>query len=116
MNIEHFHKKLLKKESELVESLARFESEVRLAGEPEVRDSIDDATISQGTSEVFEEATVFASTLEEVRDALQRIEKGNYGVCTLCGEKIETARLEAVPWAPYCLADQEKQDARSKAL
>jgi len=41
---------------------------------------------------------------------LKRIEDGSYGKCTACGRQIEAARLEAVPWAAYCLQDQEKQD------
>ena len=45
-----------------------------------------------------------SETLEQVRDALRRLQNGSYGKCTLCGRQIEHARLEAVPWTPYCLA------------
>jgi DnaK suppressor protein len=41
---------------------------------------------------------------------LRRIENGTYGKCIACGRQIEAARLEAVPWAQYCLEDQEKRD------
>jgi len=34
--------------------------------------------------------------------ALARLEKGNYGICALCGEPISRARLKAVPWADRC--------------
>jgi RNA polymerase-binding transcription factor len=51
--------------------------------------------------------------LIQVRDALKRIEGGTYGRCSACGLQIEAARLEAVPWAAYCLEDQEKQDKRA---
>jgi len=44
---------------------------------------------------------------------LQRIKDGTYGKCTLCGRQIEPARLEAIPWAAYCLEDQEKLDAQA---
>lgn len=36
--------------------------------------------------------------------ALLRIEKGVYGKCEVCGEKIEEARLEADPAATTCTA------------
>jgi RNA polymerase-binding transcription factor DksA len=53
------------------------------------------------------------STLEQVQDALHRIENGTYGTCIVCGRSIEPARLEALPWAAKCLLeDQENQDAR----
>jgi DnaK suppressor protein len=44
--------------------------------------------------------------LAEVEQALERLEKGTYGVCEACGEKIEDVRLEARPEARLCLPDQ----------
>ena len=35
--------------------------------------------------------------------ALSRIEKGTYGICEVCGEKISEARLEADPAATTCV-------------
>ena len=110
MNTEHFKKRLRDKERELQSNLAGLEGEARASGEAEVRDSIDDATSSQGTSESFEEGILVSQTLEQVGDALHRLEDGSYGKCTLCGRQIEHTRLEAVPWTPYCLEDQQKQD------
>ena len=112
MNTQHFEKRLRDKERELESTLAGLEGEGRISGEAEVRDSIDEATASQGVSESFEESAVLSHTLEQVRDALSRIKDGTYGVCTLCGRQIDRARLEAVPWTPYCLEDQEKQDRK----
>jgi DnaK suppressor protein len=37
-------------------------------------------------------------TLAEIDLSLRRIEKGEYGVCSLCGEKIPLVRLKAIPW------------------
>ena len=115
MNTEHFKQRLLNKERELVGEMARLEQEARDSGEAEVRDSTDDATSAQGTSEALEEDVLISQTLTLVRDALKRIEAGTYGKCIVCGRQIEAARLEAVPWAAYCLEDQEKQDKRAHA-
>jgi len=41
--------------------------------------------------------------LQEIDDALQRIEKGAYGICEATGKPIAKARLEAKPWARYCV-------------
>jgi len=112
MNIESFKKRLLDKERDLQTNLAGLEQDGRDSGEAEVRDSIDDATTSQGTSEAFAESTLLSETLEQVQDALRRIEAGTYGTCTRCGRPIEPARLEAIPWTPYCLEDQEKLDRK----
>lgn len=37
-----------------------------------------------------------------LRDALARIENGTYGICEVCGEAIEAARLDANPTARTC--------------
>ena len=52
--------------------------------------------------------------LRNVRLALQRIEDGTYGTCLRCDEDINPKRLNAVPWAPFCISCQEIAD-RSKA-
>ena len=41
--------------------------------------------------------------LSEIDDALGRIEKGKYGICEGTGKPIPKARLEATPWARYCV-------------
>ena len=115
MNTERFKQRLLDKERELVQEMARLEDEARDSGEAEVRDPTDDATSSESTSEALEEDALVSRTLTEVRDALKRIDDGTYGKCTVCGRPIEAARLEAVPWAAYCLEDQEKLDQAAHA-
>jgi DnaK suppressor protein len=110
MNILRFKQRLLDKERELRSSIARLEGEARTSGETEVRDSTDAATSSEGVSEVLEEDALASRTLVQVADALRRIEGGTYGKCGACGRQIEAARLEAIPWAQFCLEDQVRQD------
>ncbi len=42
-------------------------------------------------------------TLEQVNEALSRMELGTYGHCVECGELISKARLEAIPYARHCI-------------
>lgn len=37
-----------------------------------------------------------------VQNALSRIDRGEYEYCTDCGQKIDSARLEALPYADTC--------------
>ena len=46
--------------------------------------------------------------LREVEDALERIEAGTYGTCSVCGKRIPVERLEAVPWTTLCIDDARK--------
>lgn len=43
----------------------------------------------------------------EVEGALARMRDGRYGVCLRCEEPIKPRRLEAIPWARYCVGCQE---------
>lgn len=45
-----------------------------------------------------------------IDEALKRIEAGEYGECINCGEPVQEKRLEAVPWARYCLRCQDLQE------
>ena len=46
--------------------------------------------------------------LRLVEEALDRIDSGDYGVCLACEEPIPEKRLQALPWARYCVACQEE--------
>lgn len=48
--------------------------------------------------------------IEAIEAALQRMERGTYGVCVDCEEAIPVARLRAYPTAQRCIADQERYE------
>ena len=110
MDFTRYKARLIAKERELLSAIARFESEAREAPDSEVGDPLDKATSSERKSTSFEESNLEWQTLVQVREALQRIEDGSFGKCIDCGRPIEPARLEALPWTPYCHQDQEKHD------
>jgi RNA polymerase-binding transcription factor DksA len=47
---------------------------------------------------------------EEVHSALDRLEDGTFGICEACGEQISEERLEAIPYARYCVTCAERLD------
>jgi DnaK suppressor protein len=108
--VEHFKARLLAKQRELVEAMARTQQEGRTASESEVGDSADRAVADEQADAGLQFLSTDAETLQQVQDALRRIEEGTFGKCVLCGKAIEPARLEAIPWTPYCLADQRKME------
>jgi DnaK suppressor protein len=57
--------------------------------------------------------TLEMKLLREVEDALRRIERGTYGICHDCEEPISAKRLDAVPWAKYCVTCQEQVALRA---
>ena len=64
----------------------------------------DDQAVINEQNDVRKNLLVEAQhNLELVNNALLRIENGTYGICTVSGEEIEPARLEAVPFATTCM-------------
>ena len=51
-----------------------------------------------------------SNLLRNVRSALRRIEDGTFGICMHCEEDISPKRLNAVPWAAFCIQCQEQAD------
>jgi DnaK suppressor protein len=53
--------------------------------------------------------------LHQIDEALDRIEQGTYGICQGTGKPISRARLQAMPWAKYCI-DYERmiEDGRAE--
>lgn len=45
--------------------------------------------------------------LRQIQQALDRLDSGEYGVCQSCDGPIPARRLQAVPWAKYCVACQD---------
>ena len=41
--------------------------------------------------------------VKQIREALQRIERGSYGTCSTCGQPIGLGRLAAVPSTATCI-------------
>jgi DnaK suppressor protein len=48
------------------------------------------------------------SRLRLINEALDRLKTGDYGTCGACEEPISARRLEALPWARYCIDCQNR--------
>ncbi len=60
---------------------------------------------SEGDEEVARSVLLSeANTLEEVYAALARLDAGMFGKCEQCGRAITKTRLDAIPYARYCIS------------
>src|ERR1041385_2865673 len=70
-----------------------------------------DRSITDSTKEfLFNLSTQDRRLLNLTEVALRRISEGTFGECSNCGDPINHKRLEAVPWAQYCISCQEKHE------
>lgn len=65
-------------------------------------------TLSSEWSRLTGLAEAAASELRQVDDALARVDAGTYGICANCGKPIPAGRLEARPFAEYCVVCAEE--------
>lgn len=110
INIEYFKEKLLAEKANLEKSLSTVgrinpdnpEDWEATPAEDFNERSPDPNKLADAVEE-YEARTATVKELEislqEIKDALERIEKGTYGICEVSGEKIEIDRLEANPAA-----------------
>jgi len=52
--------------------------------------------------------------LQAIDDALARIDDGSYGVCESCESDIAEGRLEALPFARYCINCQRAAEEEER--
>jgi DnaK suppressor protein len=109
VNVDHYRRRLLELERELVESLGEEVETAREAGDDQ-RAASDLAQVDQLKEDSLALAETNSAILAAVRAALRRIEDGTYGLCVVDGEPIDEKRLEAVPWTPYCVKHQSELD------
>jgi DnaK suppressor protein len=74
--------------------------------EPEVGDSIDQATQSLDKEILFELSDNERKILRDIDAALRKMEIGTYGLCEHCKQPIHKKRIKALPSARYCMTCQ----------
>lgn len=112
--LESFKERLLARKKELRDAMARVEQDGRSAQEGEVQDFGDRATMTYAKETLFQQDTQEHLLLTEVEEALRRVDEGSYGNCLECGDPIEEKRLDAVPWANFCMRCQERLEQQAK--
>ena len=52
--------------------------------------------------------------INKIKDALDRIENGEFGICEICGEDISEGRLKARPVTTLCIDCKMEQERQEK--
>ncbi len=118
--LDQFKERLLEEKErndEELERSARFQMDDSLS------DSISELSVYDNhpadiASETFEREKDLAlwnntrETQQRIAEALENIEKGEYGICESCGREIDMDRLEAMPYTTFCIDCQKKEEDR----
>jgi DnaK suppressor protein len=105
-----FREKLIVKRSEILEAYNKSKTYGKEADEDGAQDIADKASNSYTKEFLFSLSNNERDMLQLVDEALTRVEGRRFGVCVVCDDEMDKKRLEAVPWAKYCISCQEKQE------
>ena len=91
---------LEQKKAELTERVDRIKADIARGLDADSKEQAGQLENKEVLDALANEAT---SEIEEIKAALLRMESGSYGLCSSCGEAIDTRRLEARPYALECI-------------
>jgi|ASRP01.1.fsa_nt_gi DnaK suppressor protein len=98
---------LVIRREQIIKSIDGSRESINSLKDTECNDDYDYAEVS---SDSFKEGIIAnqqVKELNEIEDALKRIEKGKYGICEMCDELIAIGRLRAKPFAKFCTPCRE---------
>ena len=76
----------------------------------ELPDPLDQASIESGTNLAFRLRERESKLIRKIKDSLDRLEQGTFGICDKCGRQISEGRLRARPIATLCIKCKEEQE------
>ncbi len=121
-DLQHFKDKLLKEKKRVLEEMGEIQNEnlkTSIADQSGENSRYsyhlgDTASLAYGREFSMGLAERQQKYLEQIDEALQRIEEGTYGTCLVTGEAIPVERLEEVPVAKYSVKGKEILEKRKQ--
>lgn len=102
------HERLISQRNALRRKLAEeFNLSLPSQGGGDVVDSASDGAQNELNSQL---AALESRELGQIERAIQMIREGRYGRCEVCDQTIPIARLQALPFTPYCVTCQRNQE------
>jgi DnaK suppressor protein len=106
----HFRELLLNKRQDLMRAYAISKGDSQAELDNGTEDYVDYAVNSYAREFLLSLTEMDRKQLLLVEEALNRIDRGEYGWCQQCNEDINPKRLEVQPWARHCLPCQELEE------
>jgi DnaK suppressor protein len=104
---EVMRERLLKQRQEILDMYNQDLKAGQESADDGTDDIVDRANAAYNRELMFSLSDSERTILLQIGDALNRIASGAYGRCSNCGQTINMLRLEAVPWARFCVDCQE---------
>jgi RNA polymerase-binding transcription factor DksA len=79
-------------------------------------DEVDEIQANEGREIGFATRTLLVERVHKLRNALDHLRDGDYGVCVECGETIAAARLRVMPEVETCVRCQDRIERYGRQL
>lgn len=101
---------LMEKRERLLAGMRRELAMQKERADSKAADEVDKATDAYDEDLSFEIATANDMELEDIQVALEKIERGTYGECEICGCAISPSRLKILPSATTCVSCRGQEE------
>jgi len=107
-NNAHYYEKLIQRRREILGNIDTLDDVSQSLGDPgaEYETKAQHETSYQNLQQLD---TQYRNEVQLIDRALNKIQLGEFGNCELCGQKISSQRLEAIPWTDRCIKCAESQ-------
>jgi len=115
-DLDYFRQLLETELNLLFEKAGKTVWELMVAPSDNESDLLDRATQELSQNNVFRIRSRESRLIKKIRESLQAIEDGTYGICEDCEEPIAIERLMARPVTSYCINCKSRREAFEKAI
>ena len=120
LNLQAARAQLEQKRSELQEDIARLQHANPFTGSFSSSEGVEDSEeVARETTEQEGEVSLLRNQqwlLDQVDQAIKRLEEGTYGYCSKCGQPIPEKRLVTLPWATRDVGCEEQEESHEQSL
>jgi DnaK suppressor protein len=112
----YFQKVLNKQLDDLMAQIQKPVSRLSETKDDSPPDFTDQATMESDMGFAIHLKERESKLILKIRNALEKIEDGTFGICEECGRKISEKRLEARPVTTLCIRCKKEQEAKEKLM
>lgn len=107
-----YQKKLLKMREDILNKAKKLKEDSYSLGTDGIQDMADAASNAYTADILMSISDNDLKLLKDIDNTLDKMEKGTYGICEECEEKIIEKRLEANPVARYCITCKRQMEEK----
>ena len=109
-----YYKKLLMSQLDVLENKSSKNRVTSLAESEQISDFTDQATLESDIDMNIHIKERDSKLIIKIKEAIDKIEDGSYGICEECGENISEKRLKARPVTTVCIDCKREQENLEK--